>query len=98
MLRALAGIVAIEPAIRPLSDADFAYEELDEPSLLRASAPAPFDGPRRQALQQELDALNLSAALSPLQFADVDDRDWADDWKRRCGIRRIGRRLVIVRS
>ncbi len=98
MLRGLAGIVAIEPAIRPLSDADFAYEELDEPSLLRASVPAPFDDQRRQALQQQLDALSLSAALPPTQFADVDDRDWADDWKQHFGIRHIGRRLVIVPS
>ena len=91
---AQAGSVAIEPAIRISDDADFAYELLDAPSTVRASLPAPFDASARRALRRRLAALPLSAPLGRLQYADLGEREWGEEWKRHFHVLHAGRLVV----
>ncbi|MEE8336810.1 MAG: 50S ribosomal protein L11 methyltransferase [Dehalococcoidia bacterium] len=95
VLRAIAGSVAIEPQIRVLDSADFAYEILDEPVSVRASLPGSLAQAERRALRQRLDALPLGQKLPRLQFVEVADRQWDEQWKRDFGVMHIGRRIVI---
>jgi ribosomal protein L11 methyltransferase len=98
MLRELAGAVALEPSISVGDDEDFSYEVLDEPVLLRATVPAPFGSNERRALRRRLDALMLSEKLPRLNFEEVVDQDWSEDWKQSFTARRVGQRLVIAPS
>ncbi|MDP6605919.1 MAG: 50S ribosomal protein L11 methyltransferase [Dehalococcoidia bacterium] len=95
VLRAVAGSVAIEPQIRTLDSAEFAYGTLEEPATLRASLPGALTPPKRQAIRQQLGALALEQELSPLRFEAVADRQWGEDWKQEFGVMHVGRRIVI---
>lgn len=95
VLRGIAGGVAIEPQIRALDGADFSYETLDEPVSVRASLPGSLAQPERRTLRQRLDALPLGQKLPRLQFVEVTDRQWDEQWKRDFGVMHIGRRIVI---
>ena len=87
--------VAIEPAILLSDDANFAYEELDAPSTLRACVEAPWEARERDALRYRVAALPLSAPPPPLVFRDVRARDWAEEWKRYWSVWRSGGRIVV---
>ncbi|RLT34884.1 MAG: 50S ribosomal protein L11 methyltransferase [Chloroflexi bacterium] len=85
--------VSYEPVIRILDHADFAYEETDEPMLLRACLAAPFGVAVRRALRRRLGALPLSAPLGRLHYAPVVN-NWAEEWKRFFHVLRAGRLVV----
>ena len=89
------GGVVIEPAIRLSDDANFAYEELDAPSTLRACVEAPWEMRERRALRRRVAGLPLSAPHAPLIFRDVRARDWSEEWKRYWGVWRSGGRIVV---
>lgn len=89
------GGVVIEPAIRRSDDANFAYEELDAPSTLRACVEAPWEMQERDALRYRVAALPLSAPASPLVFRDVSARDWSEEWKRYWDVWHSGGRIVV---
>jgi ribosomal protein L11 methyltransferase len=98
ILRELAGAVALEPSISADDDEDFSYKVLDEPVLLSATVPAPFDSNDRRALRRRLDALILSEKLPRLNFAEVADEDWSENWKQSFTVQRVGQRIVIAPS
>jgi ribosomal protein L11 methyltransferase len=87
--------VSIEPAIRTLDHDNFAYEYLDEPSLLRACIPAPFSEAQRRALRRRLASLQLNRPLGRLHYAPVTTNDWSEEWKRYFHVLRVGR--IVVR-
>lgn len=87
--------VVIEPAILVTDGANFEYHELDAPSTLRACVPAPFDAEARRLLWRRLSALQLSSPLAPPRYAEVDERDWSEEWKRFFGVLHAGERLVV---
>ncbi len=89
------GGVVIEPAILLSDDANFAYEELDAPSTLRACVEAPWEMEERDALRYRVAALPLSAPAAPLVFRDVHSRDWAEEWKRYWNVWRSEGRIVV---
>ncbi len=100
-LRSVAGqdaSIVVEPAISISDDADFAYEVLDAPSLVRAYLEAPLTASRKRALRRRLDALPLSEALPPLAYRVVREADWAEEWKRFYGVLHAGERLVVKPS
>ena len=87
--------VAIEPAIFVDDNADFHYEETDAPSLVRATFPSMEPGASRRALRARLRALDLTAPLPPLRFAQVGAHVWSEEWKRFYHVQHIGPRLVV---
>jgi ribosomal protein L11 methyltransferase len=86
--------VSIEPAIRTIDSDNFAYEYLDEPTIVRACVREPFEDAQRQALETNLATLHLSAPLPPLEIAPVRMVDWAEEWKHFFHVLRIGRFVV----
>jgi ribosomal protein L11 methyltransferase len=95
LMQAGAEGVSIEPAIRVDDNADFHYEELDEPSLVRATFPSLEPGAPRRALRRSLDALGLSAPLPRLRIREVGAHVWSEEWKRFYHVQHIGPRLVV---
>ncbi|MSQ42163.1 MAG: 50S ribosomal protein L11 methyltransferase [Dehalococcoidia bacterium] len=89
------GGVAFEPAIRASDGADFTYELLEAPGVLRAAFPAPLSAARRRALRRALGALALSAPLLRLRWVQVEDQDWSQQWRRFFDVIHVGRRLVV---
>ncbi len=87
--------VAIEPALLISDSADFVYEELDEPSTVRATFPHALSPAERRALRRRLDALPLTERVGRLRFAEVGAHQWADEWKRFYHVQHIGPRLVV---
>ncbi len=87
--------VAIEPAIQVDDNADFHYEELDAPSLVRATFPALAPGTPRRALRRRLAALDLDAPLPRLRFVEVGAHVWSEEWKQFYHVQHIGQRLVV---
>lgn len=87
--------VAIEPAILISDAADFQYEELDEPSLVRATFSSLPAGAPRRALRRRLDALALAEPLPRLRYAEIAARFWSEEWKRFYHVQHIGPRLVV---
>ncbi len=87
--------ISIEPAIQVDDNADFHYEELDEPSLVRATFPALAPGAPRRALRRRLDALALTAPLPRLRISEVGAHVWSEEWKRFYHVQHIGPRLVV---
>ena len=90
-----AGGAVIEPAIRASDSANFEYQLLDAPGVVRACFPAPLEAPARRALRRRLASLPLSAPLPRLRYTEVVERDWAEEWKRFFDVVHVGRRLVI---
>ena len=88
------GGAVIEPAFRASDSANFEYELLDAPGVVRACFPAPFDAAARRALRRRLAGLPLSAPLPRLRYAEVVERDWAEEWKRFFDVLHVGRRIV----
>jgi ribosomal protein L11 methyltransferase len=86
--------VSMEPAIRTVDSDNFAYEYLDEPTVVRACVREPFDDAQRQALEASLATLVLSAPLPPLEIAPVRMVDWAEEWKQFFHVLRVGRFVV----
>lgn len=96
LLGALAGGGAvIEPAIRPSDGDDFAYQLLDTASAVRAFFAAPLPTVERRSLRRRLASLPLSAPLPRLRYADVEERDWSQEWKRLFDVLHVGERLVL---
>lgn len=87
--------VSIEPAIRPLDDADFSYELTGEPTVLRASVRAPFPQHARRALRASLRALLLAAPPGRVRYTPVHANAWADAWQQFYRTQHIGTRLVV---
>ena len=90
--------IVVEPAIAISDDADFAYEVLDAPSLVRAYLEAPLNQSTKRSLRRRLTALPLSDALPPLAYHEVREADWAEEWKRFYGLLHAGDRLVVKPS
>lgn len=86
--------VSIEPAIRTIDSDNFAYEYLDELTVVRACVREPFEDTQRQALEASLAKLVLSAPLPPLEIAPVRMVDWAEEWKQFFHVLRVGRMVV----
>ena len=100
-LRSIAGAdasIVVEPAISISDEADFAYEMLDAPSLVRVYLEAPLTDARKRMLRRRLTGLPLSEALPPLAYREVREADWAEEWKRFYGVLRAGTRLVVKPS
>lgn len=53
---------------------------------------------RRQRLEQAIWHLGRLRQVEPLQTRPIEERDWADAWKRYFFVHRVGQRLVIVPS
>src|SRR5689334_21975166 len=71
--------VSIEPAIRTIDSDNFAYEYLDEPTVVRACVREPFEDAQRRALEASLATLVLSTPLPALEIAPVRMVDWAEE-------------------
>jgi len=96
LLGVLAGSGAvIEPAIRPSDGEDFAYELLETASAVRAFFVAPLSAAERRSLRRRLAGLPLSAPLRRLRYAEVEERDWSEEWKRLFDVLHVGERLVL---
>jgi ribosomal protein L11 methyltransferase len=92
------GGVVEEPAIRPRDDADFAYDRLDQPTLLRAFFPSPVAARQRRGLRRRLAALPLSAPLRRLRWRAVTPVDWVEEWRRFYQPIEVGERLLLCPS
>ena len=96
LLGVLAGSGAvIEPAIRTSDGDDFAYELLDAASAVRAFFVAPLSAAERRKLRRRLASLPLSTPLPRLRYAEVEEHDWSEAWKRLFDVRQVGERLVL---
>lgn len=89
------GGVVIEPAILPSDDVEFAFEELDEPTLVRAYVPEPFTAGERRLLRRRLSALPLTEVLPRLRYRSLVPPNWAEEWKRFYDIQHVGEHFVI---
>ncbi|MBT5773499.1 MAG: 50S ribosomal protein L11 methyltransferase, partial [Dehalococcoidia bacterium] len=89
------GGVVIEPAILPSDDVEFAFEELDEPALVRAYVPEPFTAGERRLLRRRLSALPLTEVLPRLRYRLLVPPNWAEEWKRFYDIQHVGEHFVI---
>jgi ribosomal protein L11 methyltransferase len=87
--------IVIEPAIRPLDDVDFGYEELDAPSVVRAFVAPPLPARARDDLARRLAALPTSQPIEAPRYRELNPADWAEEWKRFYDVQHIGRRLVV---
>lgn len=86
--------VSIEPAIRTLDHDNFQYELLDAPTTLRVCIAGPLTAADRRTLRRRV-AAAASATLPPIQYREVRDQDWAEEWKRYFGVLHIGERMVV---
>lgn len=99
VLTALApGGVVEEPSIRPRDDADFAYDRLDEPTLIRAFFPSPVARADRRRVRHRLDALPLAGPLPRLRWRAVTPVDWVEEWRRFYQPIEVGERLLLCPS
>jgi ribosomal protein L11 methyltransferase len=89
------GGVVMEPVIRSSDDVEFAFEELDEPTLVRAYAPEPFAPGEREHLRRRLMRLPLTEVLPPLRYRSLVPPNWAEEWKRFYDIQHVGEHFVI---
>ena len=89
------GGVVIEPAILPSDDVDFAFAELDEPTLVRAYVPEPFEPAERRRLRRQLAKLPLSEVLPRLRYRSLVPPNWEEEWKRFYEIQHVGEHFVI---
>jgi len=87
--------VSIEPAIRTLDHDNFQYELLDEPTTLRVCLAGPLTTADRRALRRRLAAAAQATPLAPVQYREVRDQDWAEEWKRYFGVLHVGQRFVV---
>lgn len=89
------GGVVIEPAILPSDDIEFAFEELDKPTMVRIYVPEPFVSVERRRLRSQLMTLPLTEALPRLRYRALISPNWADEWKRFYEIQHVGEGFVI---
>ena len=89
------GGVVMEPAILPSDDVEFAFEELDEPTLVRAYVPEPFAAGERERLRRRLMRLPLTEVLPRLSYRLLVPPNWAEEWKRFYDIQHVGEHFVI---
>lgn len=89
------GGALVEPAIDLSNERDFSYELLDTPGEVRAYLTAPHSEAARRALRRRLSTLPLSAPLPRLRYREVEEFDWASEWRRFYHVQRLGRRIVI---
>jgi ribosomal protein L11 methyltransferase len=89
------GGVVIEPAILASDDIEFAFEELDEPTLVRAYVPEPFEPAERRRLRGRLTRLPLSEVLPRLRYRTLVPPNWEEEWKRFYEIQHVGEHFVI---
>lgn len=87
--------VSIEPAIQTLDHDNFQYELLDEPTTLRVCLAGPLTAADRRALRRRLAGAARAARLAPIQYREVRDQDWAEEWKRYFGVLHVGRHFVV---
>ncbi|MBM3138938.1 MAG: 50S ribosomal protein L11 methyltransferase [Chloroflexi bacterium] len=87
--------VAILPAIRTDDDREFGVEELPLPARVVAAVAAPLPPHERARLELRLAELPLGAPLGAVEYRDVAESDWSEEWKRFYTLQRIGRRLVV---
>lgn len=91
------GVVEV-PSIRPHDDADFAYDRLDEPTLLRAFFPSPVARAERRRVRRGLDALPLARRLPRLHWRAVAPVDWVEEWRRFYRPIEVGEGLLLCPS
>src|SRR5262249_20657168 len=87
--------VSIEPALLISDSADFVYEELDEPSTVRATFPRALTTSEKRALRGALDAQFLTEPTSRIHYAEVGAHQWADEWRQFYHVQHLGPRLVV---
>ena len=92
------GGVVEEPSIRPRDDADFAYDLLDEPTVLRAFFPAPVDAWTRRDVRRRLASLPLQATLRRLRWTVMTPVEWVEEWRRFYVPIEVGERLLLCPS
>lgn len=69
------------------------------PVLVKAYLPLGAGGRRRRrSLEKSLRDLGSHDRISPPRCRELQEKDWAEAWKEGYGIRRVGRRWVIVPS
>lgn len=87
------GAVWIEPAIETSDHRDFAYRVLERGAVRAALEAIPAATLRE--IEDRLAALPLTAPAGPLLAEALDQRDWAEEWKRFYHVLRVGKHLVI---
>ncbi|MCC6236260.1 MAG: 50S ribosomal protein L11 methyltransferase [Dehalococcoidia bacterium] len=87
------GAVWIEPAIETSDHRDFAYRVLER-GTVRAALEVLLPEVR-QELEVRLARLPLGAPAGPLVTEVLEQREWAEEWKRFYHVLRVGEHLVV---
>jgi ribosomal protein L11 methyltransferase len=73
--------------------------ETDKPVLLKTYLPRDDQAEeRRRQLEEAIYYLGRLRRVEPLQVSIIEERDWADAWKKHFFVHKVGQRLVIVPS
>lgn len=95
VLAALApGGASIDAPFRNIEPERFGLELTGDEATVRAFFPGPLPKAERRAIRRRLAALPLGTPLPRLRYSEVDESDWAEEWKRFYHPMRVGRLLV----
>jgi ribosomal protein L11 methyltransferase len=91
--------VAIEEPVVSSADGEQVTIDPSRPVVVKTYLPLDEQTEeRRQRLEQAIWHLGRLRQVEPLQTRPIEERDWADAWKRYFFVHRVGERLVIVPS
>ncbi len=98
--RVAPGGTSVEPGFELVDEGLGARIDSERPAIVRASVPARDSDAAAAAVETARTALGHLQAfglrpIGELAVRTVDERDWADAWKRHFPVLRVGRRLVI---
>ncbi|MXZ63836.1 MAG: 50S ribosomal protein L11 methyltransferase [Chloroflexi bacterium] len=88
------GGASVDAPFRNVEPERFGLELTGDEATVRAFFPAPLATAERRAVRRRLTALPLGAPLPRLRYSEVDESDWAEEWKRFYHPMRVGRLLV----
>lgn len=88
------GGASMDTPFRNIEPERFGLELTDEDATVRAFFPAPLSAAERRAIRSRLATLPLGVPLPRLRYAEVDEADWSEEWKRFYHPFRVGRLLV----
>jgi ribosomal protein L11 methyltransferase len=91
--------VAIEQPIYSSPDGEEVRVLDDQPVVVKTYLPLDDRAEeRRLALEEAIWHLGRIRRVDPLEVRQLEERDWADAWKRHFFVHRVGERLTIVPS
>jgi ribosomal protein L11 methyltransferase len=91
--------VAIEEPIVSADDGEWVRIETDKPVLVKTYLPRDDQAEeRRRQLEEAIYFLGRLRHVEPLRVTVIQERDWADAWKKHFFVHKVGQRLVIVPS